>query len=224
MVLLMLLSLGTIYLISARAGFAIVILIGFIVSILSFKWSLKFVFAMFSMLFIVSILFFYNSNLKKRFSESFTYEPRTAIWPCAIKAILHKPSTILMGYGSEIIAQEKLNACYIETSKTDIKWFWFYDTKLNVTYNTHNVYLEYWIAFGLIALFFLLLFLSIPIIASIHFNHTLLFSLTLFIALNFIFENYLSRQVGIYTSIMILSLLLREESLITLRNNNDDHL
>jgi O-antigen ligase len=218
---LMLLTMGTIYLISARAGFAVAWLVALLGSILHFKWNIKFAFVVGGIMSILMFLIFFNSNLKKRISESFTYEPRTAIWPCAYSAIIENPTSILFGYGSEVVAQEKLNACYIETSKINKKWFWFYDTKLHVTYNTHNVYLEYWLAFGIIALIVLMTMFVMPIVASYKYNHILLFSITLFIAFNFIFENYLSRQVGIYSSFMILALLLRTESLTLFNQKND---
>lgn len=221
MIFLMLLSIGTVYLISARAGFGILFIIALFISFLSFKWNFTSVLIIISVFGTVVLLTFMNTNLKKRIAESFSYEPRTVIWPCAISAVLENPKTIIFGFGSEVIAQEKLNSCYIETSKINKKWFWFYDTKLHVTYNTHNVYLEFWLAFGIIALIVLMTMFVIPIVTSYKYNHTLLFSITLFIAFNFVFENYLSRQVGIYSSTMILSLLLREESLQMLSIKKD---
>jgi O-antigen ligase len=207
------LTLSVIYMISARASFGFVCIAGVLLLLSHYTLNLKVVLGLISIMVVLGGLIFLNPNLKKRFSESLSNEPRTAIWPCAMQAILKNHHTFLWGYGSEIHAQNELNQCYMHVAKEQKKWFWFYDTKLNVTYNTHNVYLEIWLAYGLFALLLLLLLFAIPFIYAIHHHHSLLLAVVVFILLNICFENYFSRQIGIYTCLMTMVLLLRKESL-----------
>lgn len=157
---------------------------------------------LFVVVFFGLMLILFNQNFKSRLTLGFEQkehsiekimklEPRYYIWDCARKLIEEK-SPSLFGYGF-IATQEKLNYCYSETQKffniNQQEWF------ITKKFNTHNQYLNFYVATGLVGLFcFIMICVSCLVL-----NTRSFYSLGLNISMLvfFMFENVLSRQMGV---------------------------
>src|SRR5690606_8599769 len=118
-------------------------------------------------------------------------EPRYYIWGC-VNTIVNETSPSFSGYGF-IETQEKLNNCYAETRAffNDGQRSWFLDKK----FNTHNQYLNFYLSTGFLGLS---VFLAICIYCIvINRKNFLCLAISLSILVFFMFENVLSRQMGV---------------------------
>lgn len=135
------------------------------------------------------------SPLKSRFKEVFrttTYSVidknnstslRFGIYNCAIRKIREAP---IFGYGLGDV-QVELDKCYHQNAPI----------LTEITYNSHNQYLSYFLSsgiFGFLLLFFVMLK---SIIDSIRNKNVLLLSISVFFAVCMLFENILERQSGV---------------------------
>ena len=123
---------------------------------------------------------FQNFNEKLEFNLT---SLRFGIYNCAIRKIREAP---IFGYGLGDV-QVELDKCYHQNAPI----------LTEITYNSHNQYLSYFLSsgiFGFLLLFFVMLK---SIIDSIRNKNVLLLSISVFFAVCMLFENILERQSGV---------------------------
>lgn len=109
---------------------------------------------------------------------------RSGIFSCDIQLL---KENWLWGVGTGNI-QHELNVCLSQYNTHVYKDF---------NYNTHNEYLNIWITAGLFGLLVWLLCLGYPLVQSIKTQNWLHLYFILFMAICFVTENYLDRQMGV---------------------------
>lgn len=123
-------------------------------------------------------------------------EPRIVIWQCAQSIVDEKGFNYFVGTFSSEVVDNKLIDCYNSKEVSNGPYWWI--GKNNYKYNTHNQFIWFFTSYGLIGI---ILFLLIFVIHSIHFykykNDYSLFFVLIFL-FQCLFENVLSRQLGIY--------------------------
>lgn len=140
-------------------------------------------------------------------------EPREVIWKCAYNIATDDNFNILVGEFSGERVDKKLIDCYNSDEVSKGEYWWI--SKLNYDYNTHNQFLWFYCSFGLLGL---LLFLSIFLR---HFLNLIKFKnqMSLYFIIVFfsqaLFENILSRQLGIYLFIWFTYFLIMQEQTLS---------
>lgn len=123
-------------------------------------------------------------------------EPRIVIWQCAKSIVDEKGFNYFIGTFSSEAVDNKLISCYNSKEVSNGPYWWI--GKNNYKYNTHNQFLWFFTSYGLIGI---MLFLSIFVIHIRNFykfkNEYSLFFVLIFL-FQCLFENVLSRQLGIY--------------------------
>jgi O-antigen ligase len=123
-------------------------------------------------------------------------EPRIVIWQCAKSIVDEKDFNCFTGTFSSEVVDNKLISCYNSKEVSNGPYWWI--GKNNYNYNTHNQFLWFFTSYGLIGIMF---FVSIFLIHIRNF-HKFKNEYSLFFVLIFLFqclfENVLSRQIGIY--------------------------
>lgn len=123
-------------------------------------------------------------------------EPRIAIWTCAKNIIDEQEFNYFIGTFSSEKVDKKLIECYNSKEISSGPYWWI--GKYNYQYNTHNQYLWFFVCYGLLGL---ILFLGI---FGVHFwnfiknKNAYSFFFILIFSFQSLFENLLSRQLGIY--------------------------
>lgn len=140
---------------------------------------------------IISVLLFSSQRFKEIFKKE-NYSNilnfnstslRYGIYICSLEKIKEAP---ILGYGLGDV-QNELKKCYEEKSKL----------LTQITYNSHNQYLSYFLSTGILG-FFLLLFLIITkFIDAIKEQNYLLLAIIIFFSIIMLFENILERQSGV---------------------------
>lgn len=155
------------------------------------KWSLLIAIPLLTLVFIAT------SPLKERYFNEIEKEMvlphknqlphevnyRYGIWHCATKLISNH---LFTGVGADKV-QEKLNNCYATYTYES------YEDFTQVTYNTHNQYFDQLLKFGLVGL-------GIFIFVLFYFfkdNSILYQAFLLVVAMSFLTENILDRQIGV---------------------------
>lgn len=113
-----------------------------------------------------------------------SFNVRSGILICSFELIKNH---WIIGIGPGNV-QPFLNDCYMGISPSAYE---------NMNYNTHNQFLGYWAAFGILGPLFLLLFLIQPIWKGIKTKNTFPLIIGCFFCICFLTENTLSRQHGI---------------------------
>lgn len=136
-------------------------------------------------------------------------EPRYYIWGCA-KDIIKDESPSLFGHGF-VLTQEKLNACYANSQKfyNKSQQNWFIDEK----FNTHNQYLNFYLSSGLLGLTVFLTACLFCLLNGINSFYALALNISILSFL--LFENVLSRQMGV--ELFVLTLVF--SNMMTVKNN-----
>jgi O-antigen ligase len=123
-------------------------------------------------------------------------EPRIAIWQCAKSIVDEKGFNYFTGTFSSEVVDNKLISCYNSKEVSNGPYWWI--GKNNYKYNTHNQFLWFFTSYGLIGI---ILFLFVFVIHICNFykfkNEYSLFFVLIFL-FQCLFENVLSRQLGIY--------------------------
>jgi O-antigen ligase len=109
---------------------------------------------------------------------------RSGIFSCDVQLL---NENWLLGVGTGDI-QAELNTCLSQYNTHVYKAF---------NYNTHNEYLNIWITAGLFGLLVWLLCLGYPLVQSIRQKYWLHLYFIMFMAICFVTENYLDRQMGV---------------------------
>lgn len=182
---------------ASRTPFAATLFSALILSYFQLKRKITIVYLFLGVAFLSVLLYFTVPSFAARFSEisinntevpqeglGDSFNVRSGILSCSIALI---KSNWLFGSGPGNV-QPFLNDCYMEISPSAYE---------NMNYNTHNQFLGYWAAFGLLGPLFLLLFLIQPIWKGIKTKNTFPLIIGLFFCICFLTENTLSRQHGI---------------------------
>ena len=196
-------SLFIIILISARLGLLIYIMS--IVTILVSKikinrnnwfWLIGFG--------VLLMLFFFNSNnpLKNRFQQ-LKYDTRWIVWQGALDVSENKAS-LLFGLQSQKKVEKELLNFY--NNKVNFEYKPDKTRFLTKKYNTHNQYLNEFLRGGIFGLLLFILPIAYLIYNNAKFNNLEFTLLLLSLSLFFMVENLLARQIGVYTTAIILSL------------------
>lgn len=180
----------TLFIIAARLAMGISVLLSFIF----FLREKKIVYFVVLSL-VLTITIFSSRYIIQRIALE-KGEPRIVIWQCAKSIIDEKDFNYFVGTFSSEAVDKKLIACYNSEVVSNGPYWWI--GKNNYNYNTHNQFLWFFTSYGLIGL---ILFLSVFLIHIFNFykskNEYSLFFVIIFL-FQCLFENVLSRQLGIY--------------------------
>ncbi|MFD2563575.1 O-antigen ligase family protein [Aquimarina rubra] len=206
--------------VGATRGVFVVLIISIIVGLFFIVKSKKKIILIITALLLSSTIAVMVSPLKERMEEFIntayfypegiqynSFNMRMAIYKCSFSIIKEAP---LVGYGPGDI-QNELNNCY---KIFPTKAFTYQD------YNTHNQYLHYLSAFGiigtLIVLFFFVYYLKI---AWIHKNWGY-FTFLVLLYLSFLTENILVRNTGIVVFVMFNCIFAYQSQLVLDKKKN----
>ncbi len=166
-------------------------------------------------LLVIVLIFILNNDLRKQIfysnaqqnkgliENTLAAEPRAVIWDCAHK-VSKMEGTFLKGQGFTHTNTEML-LCYEATLKDERKKTWFLSQK----YNTHNQFIDFYLASGIVGI---LLFLGSIIILFIRNRKEYLPSALLVTLICFaLVENLFHRQIGAYyVGVIFIVLLIAE--------------
>jgi O-antigen ligase len=180
----------TLFIIAARLAMGISILFSFLFFLKEKKIVYFFILSS-----ILAITIISNRYIIQRIAIE-KGEPRIAIWQCAKTIVDEKGFNYFVGTFSSEEVDNKLIACYNSKEVSNGPYWWI--GKNNYKYNTHNQFLWFFTSYGLVGT---ILFLSIFVIHISNFykykNDYSLFFVLIFL-FQCLFENVLSRQLGIY--------------------------
>ena len=205
------LSLGTIFYVSARL--ALILSIIFLITILlnEIKSKKKIVTLILGSLVIVVIfLFAFNSSIKKRFSL-IQKDSRTVIWSGTLKE-LNTSKDFIFGNGSLVKTRNNLYSFYRTYDKfenIDVK-----NRFIKKNYNTHNQFLSELIRGGVLGLFLFIFPIIIAIKENIKKKNIINISILVSIVLFLLVENLLERQIGVYLLALVLTITTFKDKLL----------
>lgn len=145
-------------------------------------------------------------NLSNRFfvADSFQtmkdYEPRVVIWSCASEIIRSSDFNLIFGSKSFNWMQEQYVQCYADSITNESKKAWFLDIK----YNSHNQFIDFFLIGGFLGLGLFLFFLFSMMKNCI--GNFYFFSIVVSLTLFFLMENVLHRQFGCYLTAIVFSI------------------
>lgn len=154
---------------------------------------------------VITVLLSYK-NLSNRFfiSDSIQtmkdYEPRVVIWSCASEITNSSDFSAVFGSKSFDWVQEQYIQCYSDSITNESKKAWFLDIK----YNSHNQFIDFFLIGGFLGLGLFLFFLFSMIKHSI--GNFYFFSIVISLMLFFLMENVLHRQFGCYLVAIVFSI------------------
>jgi len=196
-------SLSIILVISARLGLIVAILSLLLIVISRIKINIKYLMLVIGTLTtLVAIFLMSNNPLKNRFQQ-IKYDTRLVVWNGAYD-IFTETSQPFFGLKSQSRVSEKLMDYY----KNDA-FFEYQPDKtrfVNKEYNTHNQYLNEVLRGGLIGLLLFIMPFCYLVFQNIKMKKLEFTLLLISVALFFMVENLLARQIGVYTTAIILSL------------------
>ncbi|MFH6997903.1 hypothetical protein ACHRVZ_08215 [Flavobacterium sp. FlaQc-57] len=123
-------------------------------------------------------------------------EPRIVIWKCAKAIVDEKEFNYFTGTFSSEKVDKKLIDCYNSKEVLSGPYWWI--GKNNYEYNTHNQYLWFFVSYGLIGLTLFLGIFGVQFWNFIKNKKGYSFFFILIFSFQSLFENLLSRQLGIY--------------------------
>lgn len=205
------LSLGTIFYVSARL--ALILSIIFLITILlnEIKSKKKIVTLILGgLVTVVIFLFAFNSSIKKRFSL-IQKDSRTVIWPGTLKE-LNTSKDFIFGNGSLVKTRNNLYSFYRTYDKfenIDVK-----NRFVKKNYNTHNQFLSELIRGGVLGLFLFIFPIIIAIKENIKKKNIINISILVSIVLFLLVENLLERQIGVYLLAIVLTITIFKNKLL----------
>ncbi|MFE3872323.1 hypothetical protein ACFX5F_13930 [Flavobacterium sp. ZS1P70] len=146
-------------------------------------------------------------NLSNRFfvSDSIQtmkdYEPRVVIWSCASEIARSTEFNSIFGSKSINWIEKQYVQCYSDTIKNESKKAWF----LNIKYNSHNQFIDFFLIGGFLGLGLFLFFLFSMLKYSV--GNFYFFSIAVSLILFFLMENVLHRQLGCYSTAILFSII-----------------
>lgn len=123
-------------------------------------------------------------------------EPRIVIWNCAKTIIDEKDFNYFIGTFSSEKVDKKLIDCYNSKEVLSGPYWWI--GKNNYEYNTHNQYIWFFVSYGFIGLTLFLGIFGVQFWNFIKNKNVYSFFFILIFSFQSLFENLLSRQLGIY--------------------------
>lgn len=123
-------------------------------------------------------------------------EPRIVIWKCAKTIIDEKEFNYFTGTFSSEKVDKKLIDCYNSKEVLNGPYWWI--GKNNYEYNTHNQYIWFFVSYGLLGLSLFLGIFGVHFWNVIKNKNSYSFFFILIFLFQSLFENLLSRQLGIY--------------------------
>jgi O-antigen ligase len=202
-----------IFLIAARLSIiTLIILLAIYIFIYSNLNVVKKVTLFVSPLLLVGLLLFNYSNLSKRFFVSakietiIDYEPRVEIWSCSYKIFQEKSFNYLFGFKTNKILENKLIECYSTEIKNESKKQYFLDLK----FNTHNQFMDFFFIGGLIGLSLFLYYCTLLLMYSR--KNFFMFAIGSSLIVFFFLENVLHRQYGCYLVALIFTLIIKNRN------------
>ena len=161
-------------------------------------------------------IFYSNKALKNQglIENTLAFEPRVIIWNCAYQLSKYD-GAIVKGLGF-LTTNEMMETCYETTIEDNSKRNWFVSQR----YNTHNQFIDIYLASGIIALVLLIL----GILTLLMKNRKQFFPTALmvtFIAFASV-ENVFHRQIGAYYIGFILLTLIIEMNRAEKKDLNKD--
>ena len=196
-------SFSIIVLISARLGLIVAILSLLLIVISRIKINFKYLMLVIGTLTTLGIIFLMSNNpLKNRFQQ-IKYDTRLVVWNGAYN-IFTETSQPFFGLKSQSKVSEKLidyykNDAYFEYQPDKTRF-------VNKGYNTHNQYLNEILRGGIFGLLLFMMPLCYLIFQNIKMKKLEFTLLLISVSLFFMVENLLARQIGVYTTAIILSL------------------
>jgi O-antigen ligase len=202
-----------IILIVARLSLITFFALGLIYLLFYSKFSIfKKIILVVSIISIIFVILFSYKNMTNRFFTNTSieriklYDPRVDIWDCAYRITQENDFNFILGCKSHQFISNKLVDCYKTKSENDLqRRQWFIDTR----FNTHNQFIDFYLAGGLIALVLFLYFIFEIVKTSR--NNFYFFSLVISLVLFLFFENVFQRQLGCYLIGIILTLIFFKE-------------
>ncbi|WP_143055952.1 MULTISPECIES: hypothetical protein [unclassified Flavobacterium] len=123
-------------------------------------------------------------------------EPRIVIWKCAKGIVDEKTFNYFVGTFSSEKVDAKLIDCYNSKEVLSGPYWWI--GKKNFKYNTHNQYIWYFVTYGFLGLTLFLGIFGIQFWNFIKNKNGYSFFFIFIFSSQSLFENLLSRQLGIY--------------------------
>lgn len=123
-------------------------------------------------------------------------EPRIVIWKCAKAIVDEKEFNCFTGTFSSEKVDKKLIDCYNSKEVLSGPYWWI--GKNNYEYNTHNQYIWFFVSYGLLGLIMFLGIFGVHFWNFIKNKKAYSFFFILIFSFQSLFENLLSRQLGIY--------------------------
>lgn len=196
-------SIFIIVLISARLGLLIAIMALLTILISRIRMNRKYWLVLIGFMGIAGTLFFtFNSPLKNRFQQ-LKYDTRFVVWQGAFQ-ILEAQNNPLFGLKSQSELNNKLLSFY----KNEAEFEYKPDRLRFITksYNTHNQFINEILRGGILGFLLLILPFGYLIYKNLKSNQLEMTLMLIAIVLFFMVENLLYRQIGVYTTAIILSL------------------
>ncbi|WP_337967935.1 O-antigen ligase family protein [uncultured Flavobacterium sp.] len=123
-------------------------------------------------------------------------EPRIVIWKCAKEIVDQKTFNYFIGTFSSEKVDKDLIDCYNSEEVSNGPYWWI--GKNNYNYNTHNQYIWFFVSYGLLGLSMFLGIFGVHFWNFLKNKNAYSFFFILIFSFQSLFENLLSRQLGIY--------------------------
>lgn len=180
----------TLFIIAARLAMGISIILSFLF-FLNEKKLIYFI----SLCLLLAVTIISNRYIIQRVAIE-KGEPRIVIWQCAKSIVDEKDFNYITGTFSSEVLDNKLISCYNSKEVSNGPYWWI--GKNNYNYNTHNQFLWFFTSYGLIGLALFLFVFIIHTRNFLKFNNEYSLFFVLIFLFQCLFENVLSRQLGIY--------------------------
>ena len=132
---------------------------------------------------------------KQRFSDFGSNEPRFFIWEMASK-VFNENKKVAIGFFDEVKLQQELDKQYGIHSKSKGRYHWVYEEQLH--WNTHNQYLDVFLAYGALGLIIILILVFYLLrMAWVAKQKSVLFLVSAFVLFSMV-ENVFARQWGVF--------------------------
>ncbi|KOP37327.1 hypothetical protein APR43_17580 [Flavobacterium sp. NLM] len=180
----------TLFIIAARLAMGVSVLLCFFIFLKQIK--IVYVVGFVSVLFIIV---FTNQYIMQRLTVE-KGEPRIVIWKCAKGIVDEKTFNYFTGTFSSEQVDAKLIDCYNSKEVLSGPYWWI--GKKNFKYNTHNQYIWYFVTYGFLGLTLFLGIFGVQFWNFIKNKNGYSFFFIFIFSSQSLFENLLSRQLGIY--------------------------
>ncbi|MCD9574711.1 hypothetical protein [Flavobacterium soyae] len=180
----------TLFIIAARLAMGVSVLLCFFIFLKQRK-TVYFV----GLVGVLFVMVFTNQYIIQRLTVE-KGEPRIVIWKCAKGIVDEKNFNYYVGTFSSEQVDAKLIDCYNSKEVLSGPYWWI--GKKNFKYNTHNQYIWYFVTYGFLGLTLFLGIFGVQFWNFIKNKNGYSFFFIFIFSSQSLFENLLSRQLGIY--------------------------